>query len=94
MIGWYATGPSWPSYKADYPRASFVFAVQTWLAQTPEQARKAGTPGYLAAGMACTFLLSTHLKLLADVDPNSTGSRDRKQLPSSLFRHCLTQTNI
>ena len=34
-------------------RASFVFAVQTWLAQTPEQAKKAGTPGYLAAGMAC-----------------------------------------
>ena len=36
-------------------RASFVFAVQTWLAQTPDQARKAGTPGYLAAGMARKF---------------------------------------
>jgi len=33
-------------------RASFVFAVQTWLAQTPEQAKHAGTPAYLAAGMA------------------------------------------
>ncbi|KAK0509893.1 hypothetical protein JMJ35_007287 [Cladonia borealis] len=33
--------------------AAFVFAVQTWLAQTPEQAKKAGTPGYLSAAMAC-----------------------------------------
>ena len=33
-------------------RASFVFAVQTWLAQTPEQAKKSGTPGYMGAGMA------------------------------------------
>lgn len=35
-------------------RASFVFAVQTWLAQTPEQAKKSGTPGYMGAGMART----------------------------------------
>ena len=37
-------------------RASFVFAVQTWLAQTPEQAKKSGTPGYMGAGMACKSL--------------------------------------
>ncbi len=30
-----------------------MFAVQTWLAQTPEQAKKSGTPGYMGAGMAC-----------------------------------------
>lgn len=41
------------------PRASFVFAVQTWLAQTPEQAKKAQTPGYLAAGMACRLPCSS-----------------------------------
>ena len=40
-------------YHLTISRASFVFAVQTWLAQTPEQAKKAGTPGYLSAGMAC-----------------------------------------
>ena len=44
-------------------RASFVFAVQTWLAQTPEQAKKAGTPGYLSAAMACelNFVCQTHV---------------------------------
>jgi len=45
-------------------RASFVFAVQTWLAQTPEQARNAGTPGYLAAGMARKFARPVHWGIL------------------------------
>lgn len=34
-------------------RASFVFALQTYLAETPEQARKASTPSYISVGMAC-----------------------------------------
>ena len=33
-------------------RASLVFAVQTWLAETPDQAKKAGTPSYLSVGMS------------------------------------------
>lgn len=33
-------------------RASLVFATQTWLAETPEQAGKAGTPSYLSIGMS------------------------------------------
>ncbi|MCJ1469299.1 hypothetical protein MMC07_007932, partial [Pseudocyphellaria aurata] len=32
--------------------ASLVFSLQTWLAETPEQTRKAGTPGFLGVGMA------------------------------------------
>ena len=32
-------------------RASVVFAVQTWLAETPEQRRTASTPGYFSVGM-------------------------------------------
>ncbi|KAL8826788.1 MAG: hypothetical protein Q9191_003587 [Dirinaria sp. TL-2023a] len=32
--------------------ASLVFAIQTWLAETPEQTRKAGTPSYLSVGMS------------------------------------------
>ena len=54
MIGWYVE-KNWRvacQSLTDY-RASFVFAVQTWLAQTPEQAHKSGTPGYMGAGMAC-----------------------------------------
>ena len=36
-------------------RASVVFALQNWLAETPEQKRTAGSPGYISIGMACTF---------------------------------------
>ena len=35
-------------------RASLVFAIQTWLAETPEQTRNAGTPSYLSVGMSST----------------------------------------
>lgn len=53
MIGWYVYETVCYSDHLTMSRASFVFAVQTWLAQTPEQAKKAGTPGYLSAAMAC-----------------------------------------
>lgn len=33
-------------------RVSLVFSLQNWLAETPEQSRKAGTPGYVGVGMA------------------------------------------
>ena len=52
MIGWYVY-ETVDLDRLTMSRASFVFAVQTWLAQTPEQAKKAGTPGYLSAAMAC-----------------------------------------
>ncbi|MCJ1337698.1 Eukaryotic translation initiation factor eIF-1 [Bachmanniomyces sp. S44760] len=35
--------------------ASVVFAMQTWLAETPEQKRTASTPGYLSVGMSHPF---------------------------------------
>ena len=56
MIGWYVYETVYYSDHLTMSRASFVFAVQTWLAQTPEQAKKAGTPGYLSAAMACELL--------------------------------------
>lgn len=33
-------------------RASLVFAVQTWLAQSPDQAEKSGSPAWMSAAMA------------------------------------------
>jgi hypothetical protein len=33
-------------------RVSVVFALQTWLAETPEQKRNTGTPSYFAVGMS------------------------------------------
>lgn len=51
-------------------RASFVFSLQTWLAESPEQSQKSGTPGYLSVGMACTYLPSK----ASDIDMVATGS--------------------
>ncbi|KAM0804974.1 hypothetical protein BDR22DRAFT_833001 [Usnea florida] len=51
--------------------ASFVFAVQTWLAQTPEQAHKSGTPGYMGAAMALLAVGTTYLQLFM---PHTSGS--------------------
>ena len=53
MIGWYVYETFYYADRLTMSRAAFVFAVQTWLAQTPEQAKKASTPGYLSAAMAC-----------------------------------------
>lgn len=41
MIGWTAV----------------IFALQTWLAETPEQKKKASTPGYFSVLMAFMSLL-------------------------------------
>ncbi|KAL2042918.1 hypothetical protein N7G274_003976 [Stereocaulon virgatum] len=59
--------------------ASFVFAVQTWLAQTPEQAKKASTPGYLSAGMALLGLATTYLPLF--MPPPGTNRSTGTQAP-------------
>jgi hypothetical protein len=34
-------------------RVAVVFSLQSWLAETPEQAKTATTPGYFSVGMAC-----------------------------------------
>ncbi|CAI6335822.1 unnamed protein product [Periconia digitata] len=39
MIGWVAV----------------VFAIQSWLAESPEQAKTSGTPAYFSVGMSCKF---------------------------------------
>ena len=39
-------------------RASVVFALQTWLAETPEQRRTTSTPGYFSVGMGCMHIVS------------------------------------
>ena len=42
-------------------RASFVFAIQTWLAQTPEQVEKSGAPAWMSVGMSRKFMPSSYL---------------------------------
>jgi len=43
--------------------ASVVFALQTWLAETPEQRRTASTPGYFSVGMGIMAVIVTYLPL-------------------------------
>lgn len=40
-----------PLVRSHFGRASFVFSLQTWLAEGPDSASK-GTPGILSIGMA------------------------------------------
>lgn len=56
-------------------RAAVVFALQTWLAETPEQRKNASTPSYYSVGMACMLPLSIH-NLVA------------QQLTLTLFQSC------
>ena len=78
MIGWYGKVynliPRNITEKVTH-RASLVFAIQTWLAETPEQNRTSGTPSYLSVGMAgpCNELVLEHLKLT--IDHTSHGRR-------------------
>ena len=49
-------------------RASLTFSLQTWLAETPEQTRKASTPGYLSVGMARKF----SFKVISEISTHSS----------------------
>ena len=46
-----------------FNRASVVFSLQTWLAETPEQKKVASTPGYFSVGMACEYALGWNFVL-------------------------------
>lgn len=66
--------------------ASLVFSLQTWLAETPEQTRKAGTPGYLSVGMALMAIVVTYLPLFLPPPPGRnppTGTEASAAAPSS-----------
>ncbi|MCJ1332994.1 Eukaryotic translation initiation factor eIF-1 [Thelotrema lepadinum] len=49
--------------------AALVFALQNWLAETPDQSQSSGTPGYLSVGMSYPF---------ADAD-EETGETNQSQ---------------
>lgn len=62
--------------------ASFVFALQTWLAGSPEQSRKSSTPGYLSVGMAFLALCVTYLPLFMPPNPARTGMTGTEAPPA------------
>lgn len=42
-----------------------MFSLQNWLAETPEQSRKAGTPAYVGVGMAGKILIIDELSVIS-----------------------------
>ncbi|KAL2353826.1 hypothetical protein BJ546DRAFT_113646 [Cryomyces antarcticus] len=60
MIGWTAV----------------VFALQTWLAETPEQKKKASSPAYFGVGMAFMSIAVAYMPMFMppQLVPGSSGS--------------------
>ncbi|MCJ1486724.1 Eukaryotic translation initiation factor eIF-1, partial [Schaereria dolodes] len=70
LIGWY--GPeAYKNIAATYAsiRASVVFALQAWLAETPEQSRATNTPAYFGVGMAFMGVGVAYLPLFLPPPP-------------------------
>lgn len=49
------------AWSEESSRSAVVFALQNWLAETPEQKQNATTPSYLSVGMSCAYIFDiTH----------------------------------
>ncbi|KAL1987768.1 hypothetical protein VTN96DRAFT_2608 [Rasamsonia emersonii] len=48
---------------------SFIFALQNWLAETPEQKRTASTPGYMSVFMSLMAVAVTYMPLFLPPPP-------------------------
>ncbi|OCK83152.1 hypothetical protein K432DRAFT_379783 [Lepidopterella palustris CBS 459.81] len=68
MIGWTAV----------------VFALQSWLAETPEQKRTSTTPGYFSVGMAFMSLMVAYLPLFMPPPQNRAGAGSEAEAPSAV----------
>lgn len=68
MIGWTAV----------------VFALQSWLAETPEQKRTATTPGYFSVGMAFMSLMVAYLPMFLPPPPNQAGVGPGTEAPAAV----------
>ncbi|KAF2691506.1 hypothetical protein K458DRAFT_1518 [Lentithecium fluviatile CBS 122367] len=65
MIGWVAV----------------VFAIQSWLAESPEQKRTASTPAYFSVGMSFMSLLVGYMPLFLPPTPNRVGAGSGTEAP-------------
>ncbi|KAL1640554.1 hypothetical protein SLS58_006749 [Diplodia intermedia] len=68
MIGWTAV----------------IFALQTWLAETPEQKKKASTPGYFSVMMAFMSLLVSYMPLFLPPPPNKANAGSGTEAPAAV----------
>ncbi|KAF2132256.1 hypothetical protein P153DRAFT_364687 [Dothidotthia symphoricarpi CBS 119687] len=65
MIGWVAV----------------VFAIQSWLAETPDQKRKSTTPAYYSVGMAFMSLIVGYSQLFLPPTPGTLQAGTGTQAP-------------
>jgi len=54
--------------------AAAIMSLQSWLAETPEQARKAATPGYLSVIMSFAATAVTYMPLFLPPSPIPAGT--------------------
>ncbi|KAF1344821.1 hypothetical protein BDV97DRAFT_63055 [Delphinella strobiligena] len=68
MIGWLAV----------------VFAVQNWLAETPESKKKASTPGIFSVGMALMSVGVAYMPLFMPPTAGPTGTGSGTEAPAAM----------
>jgi len=61
-----------------------VFSLQSWLAETPEQAKTATTPGYFSVGMAFMSLMVGYMPLFLPPPQNRAGAGSGTEAPSAV----------
>jgi len=54
---------------------SFVMALQSWLAETPDQKKSSSTPGYFGVGMAVMALMTSYIQLFLPPVPGVNAPR-------------------
>ncbi|KAF2643440.1 hypothetical protein P280DRAFT_447027 [Massarina eburnea CBS 473.64] len=67
MIGWVAV----------------VFALQSWLAESPEQRRNSTTPAYFSVGMSFMSLLVAYMPLFLPPQPVRAGTGSSTEAPAA-----------
>ncbi|KAF2477272.1 uncharacterized protein BDR25DRAFT_300259 [Lindgomyces ingoldianus] len=60
---------------------SVVFAMQSWLAETPEQKRTSSTPAYFSVGMAFMSLIVGYMPLFLPPPQVRTGAGSGTEAP-------------
>ncbi|PSN70066.1 hypothetical protein BS50DRAFT_632004 [Corynespora cassiicola Philippines] len=68
MVGWVAV----------------VFAIQSWLAETPEQRRNSTTPAYFTVGMSIMSLAVGYMPMFLPPPPNRAGAGSGTEAPAAV----------
>lgn len=77
-----------------YHRVSLVFSLQNWLAETPEQNRKAGTPAYVGVGMAGKIqIIGEPCSLSTNIFFPSHGTCSGRVFHIGIFFGCMLNIN-